>query len=122
MGALNGNEFIYEFAETINGRVFEKFVSLLIFKFEKLVIVIDHSPYHVSNYMQEFYDVHKDCLHVEYFPSYSPELDPLEQSWRETKKWLAMRYWRDKDELREQLVAAFQQDFVMIPIYDYLLP
>jgi len=87
-----------------------------------LVIVIDHAPYHVSNDMQSFYEEHEDCLHVEYFPSYSPELNPAEQPWIEVKKWLAVRYWINKDELKEQLISAFQQDFIIAPIYDYLLP
>jgi len=72
---LNGGEFVYEFAETLNTVTFKKFVSLLILRFKKLVIVIDHAPYHVSKDMQRFYKEHKDCLHVEYFPSYSPELN-----------------------------------------------
>jgi transposase len=49
-----------------------------------VVIVIDNGPYHVSKNMQEFYAENGEHLHVEYFPSYSPELDPIEQSWRET--------------------------------------
>jgi len=122
LGALNGDEFVYEFAETLNTVAFEKFVSLLILRFKKLVIVIDHAPYHVSKDMQIFYEEHKDCLHVEYFPSYSPELVPIEQSWREIKKWLAIKCWRNRDELKEQLTAGFQKDFVKVPIYDYLLP
>jgi transposase len=122
LGALNGNEFIYEFAETLNTIAFKKFVSRLICQFKKLVIVIDHAPYHVSKDMQRFYEDNKDCLHVEYFPSYSPELVPIELSWREVKKWLAIRCWRDKDELKEQLISAFQQEFVKVPMYEYLVP
>lgn len=83
---------------------------------------MDHAPYHVSNDMQCFYEEYKEQLHVEYFPSYSPELNPTEQSWRETKRWLAVSYWTNKDELREQLISAFKQDFIIAPIYDYLLP
>lgn len=119
---MNGECFIYEFAEKFNSAVFQEFVYRLICQFKKLVIVIDHASYHVSNDMQRFYEEHKDRLHVEYFPSYSPELNPTEQSWREVKKWLAIRCWTNKDELKEQLISAFQQDFIMTPIYDYLLP
>ncbi len=70
--------------------------------------------------MQQFYAENIEHLHVEYFPSYSPELDPIEQSWRETKKWLAIRNWDNKADLKEQLISAFQEDFVKVPIYDYL--
>ncbi|MEW5936751.1 MAG: transposase [Candidatus Thermoplasmatota archaeon] len=71
--------------------------------------------------MQELYEEQEECLHVEYFPSYSPELNPAEQPWREVKKWLAIRCWKDKYELKEQLILAFHEDFVMAPIYHYLL-
>jgi len=114
--------FHYEFAEVLNSIVFKGFVYRLICRFGKAVIVIDHAPYHVSREMQQFFEMHKDRLHVEYFPSYSPELNPAEQPWREVKKWLAMRYWVGKEGLKEQLLSAFQQDFVITPIYDYLLP
>ncbi len=51
--------------------------------------------------MQKFYQENKEHLHVVYFPSYSPELDPIEQSWRAAKKWLAIRYWENKGELKK---------------------
>lgn len=112
MGALNSDHFIYELSD--------KFLLRLIDQFKKVVIVIDHGPYHVTKNMQEFFVENREHLHVEYFPSYSPELDPIEQSWRETKRWLAIRNWNNKADLKEQLISAFQQDFVKIPIYDYL--
>jgi len=120
MGALNTEHFIYELSDKLNSDIFKNFLLRLIDQFKKVVIVIDHGPYHVSKNMQEFYVENREHLHVEYFPSYSPELDPIEQSWRETKKWLAIRNWDNKADLKEQLISAFQQDFVKIPIYDYL--
>lgn len=92
----------------------------MIHQFKKLVIVIDQGPYHVSHEMQKFYEKNKKQLHVMHFPAYSPELDPIEQSWRAAKKWLAIRYWENKSQMKEQLVTAFEQDIVSVPIYDYL--
>lgn len=83
---------------------------------------MDNAKYHTSNEMQEFYEEFKDCLHVIFFPSYSPELDPLETGWRETKKRLATRCWRNKEELKKELRLAFKEGIAMTPIYDYLLP
>jgi len=119
---LTTESFIYQFAEKFNSITFQKFLRMLLKKFKKLIIVIDHASYHVSKKLQRFYDNHEDHLYVEYFPSYSPELNPAEQPWREVKKWLATSYWTGKEGLREQLISAFQQDFVITPIYDYLLP
>lgn len=123
LGALSKDDFFYQITEkNLNSQIFEKFIISLLEKFKKVVIVLDQARYHTSYYMQDIYKEYEDNLHVEYFPSYSPELDPTEQVWREVKKWLGMKYWRTTDELKEQLILAFEEDFVMVPIYDYLLP
>lgn len=59
-----------------------------------------------------------------HFPAYSPELDPIEQSWRAAKKWLAIRYWENKSQMKEQLVTALNKillayQFTIILALDY---
>jgi transposase len=90
LGALSEDNFFYQFSEeNFNSNIFEQFVLSLIENFRKVVIVVDRARYHTSYYMQDVYEQHKDCLHVEYFPSYSPELNPTELVWREVKNgWL----------------------------------
>lgn len=123
LGALSTDDFFYQITEeNLNSQIFEQFLKSLIEKFRKVLIVTDQAKYHTSYDMQKFYQQNTEDLHVEYFPSYSPELDPTEQVWREVKKWLAVRFWQSKDALKDQLVAAFEEDFIMVPIYDYLLP
>lgn len=122
LGALSKDSFFYQFAEeNFNSLVLEQFLLSLIEKFGKVVIVIDQARYHTSYYMQDFYEQHKDCLRVEYFPSYSPELNPAEQVWRKVKTWLALTLWTSKDELKEQIIFAFESGLAMVPIYEYLL-
>ncbi|MDJ1420675.1 MAG: hypothetical protein M5U10_06275 [Candidatus Methanoperedens sp.] len=106
LGALNSEYFIYAFTDWLNGDVFKVFLQRLVYKFGKLVAVIDQK--------------NKEHLHVVYFPSYSPELDPIEQSRRAAKKWLAIRYWENKSELKRQLITAFEEGITMVPIYEYL--
>jgi hypothetical protein len=33
------------------------------------------------------------------------------EAWRETKKWLAIRIWNSKDDLKEQLISPFPAGF-----------
>jgi transposase len=123
LGALSTDSFVYQITEeNINSDIFEEFVAYLIEKFGKIVIVMDQAKYHTSYQMQDFYEQNAENLHVEYFPSYSPELDPTEQVWRKTKKWLAVRFWQSKAGLKDQLVLTLDDDSIMVPIYDYLLP
>ena len=90
--------------------------------FKKLVLVADNAKYHTPNEMRGFCKETQDCLHMMFLPSYSPELDPLEIGWRETKKRIAKRCWKDKEELKRELRLAFREGIPMVPIYDYLLP
>ncbi|VVB54837.1 Uncharacterised protein [uncultured archaeon] len=55
MGTLNSDHFIYELSDKLNSDIFKNFLLRLIDQFKKVVIVIDHGPYHVSKNMQEFY-------------------------------------------------------------------
>lgn len=121
LGALSTDVFIHEMVEALNSNVFKPFVQSLIDQFKRVVIVIDHARYHTSHEMQDFYSNNANCLHVEYFPSYSPELDPTEQVWRAIKKWLSVRFWHNKSELGNQLELGLKEDFVMVQIYEYLL-
>ena len=122
LGALSKDHFFYQFTEqNFNSDVFEKFLLSLLKKFGHVVIVIDRAGYHVSKQMQAFYELHKEYLHVEYFPSYSPELNPAEQIWRKVKQWLGITLWTDKDELKEQIISSFESGLARVPIYEYLL-
>jgi len=76
--------------------VFKDFLIKLCYS-RKVVVVMDHAPYHISYKMQKFYAGNKNSLHVKYFPSYSPELNPAEIPWKEAKKWLERRCWNNKD-------------------------
>lgn len=55
MGALSSGHFIYELSDKLNSDIFKNFLIRLIDQFKKVVIVIDHGPYHVSKNMQQFY-------------------------------------------------------------------
>ena len=123
LAALSKDDFFYQFTENnFNSDVFKKFLLKLLEKFGDIVIVVDQARYHTSYEMQVFYQEHQEHLHVIYFPSYSPELNPTEQVWRKVKQWLGITLWTNKKELKDQLICAFESDLAMVPIYEYLLP
>ena len=123
LAALSKDDFFYQFTEeNFNSDVFKKFLLKLLEKFGDIVIVVDQAKYHTSYEMQAFYQEHQEHLHVVYFPSYSPEVNPTEQVWRKVKQWLGITLWTNKKELKEQVICAFESDLAMVPIYEYLLP
>lgn len=123
LAVMNSKHFVYHFSEeNFNSQVFKDFVINLIRVFNKLVLVMDNVGYHRSTEMQIFYRENEQFLHTEFLPSYSPELNPIEISWREAKKWLATKCCKNREEIGEELRSVFNNGMVMVPIYDYLLP
>jgi len=123
MGALGQNDFLYMFSEeNIESSVFECFLRLLLEKFGKILLVMDSAPYHVSWALWGFYLQNAGRMKIIQLPSYSPELNPAELVWRETKKWVGTKPWTDKHELKTEIKSAFREDFSLVGFYDYLLP
>lgn len=51
-----------------------------------LILIQDGAKYHTSKAMKEFFAQHKERLTVYQLPSYSPDYNPIEYLWRNTKK------------------------------------
>src|SRR5215469_15670683 len=57
----------------------------------KVLIVLDRLPSHIS--ARKFFErVHPDWFEFEYLPSYSPELNPVEQCWNQMKNVLMVNF------------------------------
>ena len=79
----------------------EAFLDNLLRKYGKIVIIIDGSKYHFEKeHVQKFYEENKDYLKVVQLSAYSPELNPIEQVWKKTKKWLSIAIWGTKEEFK----------------------
>jgi transposase len=72
----------------------------------RVVVLWDHSPTHRSRLLQRW--LRRCCrLHLEYFPGYAPELNPIEYGWAYLKgPSLANCCPPDADSLHERVVAA----------------
>jgi len=86
------------------------------------VLIVDGVGYHFEKeHVQKFYAENKEKLKIIQLPSYSPELNPIEQTWKKIKKWLSGRIWSNKEELQQQLAIALNNPDFMIKFYDYLV-
>jgi transposase len=50
---------------------------------------------------------------------YSPELNPIEQYWKNLKRWLGTKPIFSKSDLMLELKKALKKDFLMPKISDY---
>lgn len=105
-----------------NAQTYLQFLKSTIRKYGKVALIIDGAKYHFEKeIIQKFYTENQDKIKIIQLPPYSPQLNPIEQTWKKIKAWLATRIWTNKEELQQQLVIALNDPMFMTKLYDYLV-
>ncbi len=51
-----------------------------------MIVLLDNAKYHHAKLLRPFLKEYRDKLSLEFLPSYSPELNPIERVWKLTRK------------------------------------
>lgn len=116
-GALGSGTIITRVSRKINGRSYLAFLRQLLRRYPKLCIITDNARWHLTAAVMQF--IRRSRITLIRLPPYSPELNPIEQYWKNVKNWLGMRAWFSLPELIRQLRIAFRQNFLLPDISDY---
>jgi transposase len=94
-----------------NGAGYVEFLKQLLARFDAPIILIeDGAPYHRSHEVKHFQAEHAQRLTIEPLPAFSPEYNPIEKLWRNTKKEAThLKYFKTFDELRASVRRVFHQ-------------
>ena len=120
LGAVtdDGDRFISFVEGSFTGKVAAHFLRALQEEFgKKLVIVLDNAPYFIAKRLKK--QAAKAGLLLEYLPSYAPEMNPLEQCWRQVNEGRANRLYRTLPELKAYLTSKLPT-LNSPKIYEYL--
>jgi len=77
-----------------------------------IILIEDGAPYHRSSQVKEFQKSMEDkgLLFTYRLPSFSPDFNPIEKLWRNTKRNAThLKYFKTFDDLRESVLAAFEK-------------
>jgi transposase len=74
----------------------------------QVIVLLDNSTTHKGQLLEELLHQHSR-LHVEYFPSYAPQLNPDEGVWSQAKRALANSCPTDIEELTEDIIRSRNQ-------------
>lgn len=82
---------------------------------KRIALVLDNAPWHkkairliYKEFLPEYADI-RERMEVISLPSYSPDLNPIEQVWRKTRRELTHnRYFKNKEELEKKLDGYFE--------------
>jgi transposase len=94
-----------------NGAGYVEFLKQLLARFDAPIILIeDGAPYHRSHEVKHFQAEHAQRLTIEPLPAFSPEYNPIEKLWRNTKKEAThLKYFKTFDELGASVRRVFHQ-------------
>lgn len=116
-GALFDNKTMIKISNKINSKKFLSFVKKLRKHHKKLCIVIDNARWHLTKKVLSF--INENNIKIIRLLAYSPELNPIEQYWKNIKNWLATRIWSNLQELEKQLRSALRRNILIPKYYDY---
>ena len=123
-GALiDGKKLFYEFYDALNSLTFKAFISNFVEslpKRKKFIFLLDNARYHktapIMNYLSKF-----SRIKVEFFPPYSPELNPTETCWKVIRANVTnSTYFNDLDSMQESIENFLDGHFFMLNLPNYL--
>lgn len=103
--------FQYQFATVFNAQTFLEFLKLLVRRTRrKIFLVIDNSPCHNLDAVgRAWLAGHRRRIELFRLPPYSPEFNPIEGVWKQTKKRTTHNtFYRTTDERDAALTATFE--------------
>ncbi|WP_144906696.1 IS630 family transposase [Halobellus captivus] len=110
LGAIteNGDRFFSRFEEYVTADHAKHFILALCKEFEdNLIVVLDGAPYFQASAVTDL--AARDDLAFVTLPSYSPELNPVEECWRQLQASLSNRFFDSLDELTTAIDTALDQ-------------
>ena len=70
----------------MNATYFLKAVYSMRKRFEKSILILDRAPWHRAKKVQKYFNKHQEELKIIWFPKGCPEMNPVEECWRQSKR------------------------------------
>ena len=99
-----------ETAGKFNGATYVEFLKQLLGKYKnKIFLIEDGAPYHHSKIVKEFKKANENRLMITPLPAYSPDYNPIEKLWKNTKRDAThLKYFKTFEELHAAVVKTFK--------------
>ena len=91
IGALDpkGNRLYYQCAQSLKAPEFITFLSGVVANYrtmQKIYVVLDNASVHHAEMGEQHFAAHHPNLHFVFLPPYSPDINPIEQFWANTRR------------------------------------
>ena len=116
-GAISSKRRFVKLSDKINSKKFLAFVKRLKKNVKKLCIVTDNGRWHLTKEIFSF--VKEKSIVMIRIPPYSPEVNPIEQYWKNNKGYLATKAYFDKKGLIREVKRSLRKDILVPNLSDY---
>ena len=110
---FNGDFHFMETADKFNGQSYSQLLKHLLNQYNRPIILVeDGARYHGGKIVNPIKEKYKDegILFVYRLPSYSPDYNPIEKLWKNTKKDATYcKYFPTFEDLRASAIKAFEK-------------
>lgn len=119
--SLDGRQLFRQY-DWVNGDNFLLFMKEAKRKFGKFLIFLDKSnPHRKNKKVVEWLKTNKNCIKVVWFPTARPELNPVEECWRQTKDAkVACRIYPSFGEMKGEIAGYVRTRRFRLDIVKYL--
>lgn len=70
----------------MNSKSFLKSLYKMRKRFGKVILIIDRAPWHTAKKVQRYFRKHRREIKIIWFPKGCPEMNPVEECWRQAKR------------------------------------
>ena len=119
-GARSKYSFVFAFSKRKNQKAFVRFTDKVLRRWGKVLLFVDNGPCHHGKIVDKFLNSHKKTFRLVNFPTYSPDLNPVEQCWKPARKELSNRLLPSLPAAKYHLERVFNNYSLMPKIFKYL--
>jgi transposase len=93
-----------------NGESYVEFLKQLLAYYKgKIILIEDGAPYHGSNVVKDFKSANVTRLTIERLPAFSPDYNPIEKLWKNTKRDSThLKYFKTFEDLHDSVISTFK--------------
>jgi transposase len=93
-----------------NGESYVEFLKQLLAYYKgKIILIEDGAPYHGSNVVKDFKSANVTRLTIERLPAFSPDYNPIERLWKNTKRDSThLKYFKTFEDLHDSVITTFK--------------
>lgn len=118
--ARSVRSFVYCFRRRKRQKDFLSFLKILHRRWPKVLLFVDNVSAHRGKMVQAYVRAHRKTIKLEYFPAYSPELNPVEPCWKPGRQALSNRLLCTVPAMKYHLRKTFQQKKSLPKMFSYL--